>query len=73
MSDSFAAQSPLRYEVEVLDQGRIELQVPFQPGQRVIVMVVGDDVNEFGDLVAASSSSLEFWDNPIDDAEWNNA
>jgi predicted RNase H-like HicB family nuclease len=24
------------------------------------------------DLIAASSSSLGFWDNEIDDAEWNN-
>jgi hypothetical protein len=33
---------------------------------------VRDDANEFGDLVTASSSSLDFWDNSIDDAEWNN-
>jgi hypothetical protein len=73
MRDSLPVKLPLRYEVEVLDQGRIELQVPFQPGQKIIVMVVQDDANEFGDLVAASTSSLDFWDNPIDDAEWNNA
>jgi hypothetical protein len=73
MSDAPLAKLPLRYEVEVLDQGRIELQVPFQPGQKLIVLVVGDDDQTFNDLVAASSSSLDFWDNPIDDAEWNNA
>jgi hypothetical protein len=33
---------------------------------------VRDDANEFSDLVTASSSSLDFWDNSIDDAKWNN-
>ena len=29
--------------------------------------------DRLSDLVAASTSSLGFWDNAIDDAEWNNA
>ena len=28
---------------------------------------------KFDDLLMASMSSLSFWDNEIDDAEWNNA
>jgi hypothetical protein len=30
-------------------------------------------VDHLNDLLAASGSSLGFWDNEIDDAEWNNA
>ncbi|MCY7406081.1 MAG: type II toxin-antitoxin system VapB family antitoxin [Alkalinema sp. CAN_BIN05] len=30
-------------------------------------------VDHLNDLLAASASSLGFWDNEIDDAEWNNA
>lgn len=43
-------QTALKYEVEVQDQGRVELHVPF-----------------------ASESSLGFWDNPLDDEDWNHA
>jgi predicted nucleotidyltransferase len=28
-------------------------------------------VHEFDDLTAAASSSLDFWDNPLDDEDWN--
>jgi len=27
----------------------------------------------FDDLMLAAQSSLHFWDNPLDDEEWNNA
>ena len=30
-------------------------------------------IDDCSDLVAAAVSSLGFWDNEIDDAEWNNA
>ena len=64
---------PLKYEVEVQEHGRIELRVPFAAGQKIVVLVMKDDRDDFNDILAASSSSLEFWDNPIDDAAWNNA
>ena len=32
-----------------------------------------EQVDDCNDLVAAAVSSLGFWDNEIDDAEWNNA
>lgn len=64
---------PLKYEVEVQEHGRIELQVPFAAGRKIVVLVMKDDRDDFNDILAASSSSLEFWDNPIDDAAWNNA
>jgi len=36
------------------------------------VKIVKKD-NEFADLLLASSSSLDFWNNDIDDEVWNNA
>jgi hypothetical protein len=64
-------QSPLQYEVEVGEQGQIKLQVPFDAGQRIVVFVM--ETQPDTDMLAAASSSLAFWDNDIDDAEWNNA
>ena len=66
-------QTALKYDVEVKDDGRVELIVPFPPGAHVIVFVIeaADDI--FADLLLAAQSSLDFWDNPFDDEDWNNA
>jgi len=63
----------LKYELEVGDQGRVELNVPFAPGARVVVYVRREDAGEFADLMAAAESSLGFWENPLDDEDWNHA
>ena len=63
----------LKYEVEVGDQGRVELIVPFAPGARVIVYVRPEGHECVADLTAAAESSLGFWDNPLDDEDWNDA
>ncbi len=73
MSEASYNLTPLKYEIEVQAQGYIELQVPFTVGQKIVVLVMQNDQADTSDLVAASLSSLEFWDNSIDDAEWNNA
>jgi hypothetical protein len=65
--------SPLQYEVEVGEQGQIQLQVPFNVGQKIVILVMEPRQDNIDDLVAASTSSLAFWDNDIDDAEWNHA
>lgn len=73
---SRAAQGPqtaLKYEVEVREQGRVEIQVPFAPGARIVVFVISEPQENFSDLMAAAQSSLAFWDNPLDDEDWNNA
>lgn len=31
------------------------------------------DSDDFGDLAAAARSSLDFWNNPEDDEDWNDA
>lgn len=57
----------LKYEVEVREPGRIELDVPFRPGSRVVVFVIEEPSDTLEDLMAAAQSSLDFWDNPLDD------
>ena len=66
-----APQTALRYQVEVHEQGRVELQLPFSAGERVTIIVIPETQEQFPDLVAAATSSLAFWDNPLDDEDWN--
>lgn len=66
-------QVALKYETEVMEEGKLELSVPFHRGVRVIVFVIEEDNEDFSDLVKASESSLDFWDNPWDDEDWNDA
>lgn len=71
MVHSATPQTVLRYEVEVLPNGRVELQVPFSPGARLVVLVLEDMIDAYDDLLHAAQSSLDFWDNPYDDEDWN--
>ena len=61
----------LSFDVQVGEGGRVEFSGPFQPGQRLTVVVIGEPHPEFSDLTAAAASSLAFWDNPLDDEDWN--
>jgi hypothetical protein len=63
-------QTALKYEAEVKTDGRIEVAVPLLPGSKVTVFVIQES-DTFGDLLLASQSSLEFWNNPYDDEDWN--
>ncbi len=63
-------QTALKYDVEVQDDGRVELTVPFPPGAHVIVFVIEAADDNFADLLLAAQSSLDFWDNPFDDEDW---
>jgi len=65
-------QTPLKYDTEVKPGGRVELDVPLPPGSQVTVFVIESDNGAFQDLFLASQSSLEFWDNPLDDEDWKN-
>ncbi|MGO8689069.1 MAG: hypothetical protein ACLQLG_05505 [Thermoguttaceae bacterium] len=67
------SQPALKYEAEVQDGGRVEVTVPFSQGTRVVVFVVGEPDGTLDNLVAASQSTLAFWDNPLDDEDWNTA
>ncbi len=66
-------QTALKYDLEVMEDGRLELNVPFPAGARVTVFVVEEQGDDFADLVAAAESSTDFWNNPFDDEDWNNA
>ena len=65
-------QTALKYDVEVAENGQVELTVPFPAGAHVTVFVV-EAGESFGDLLGAAESSLAFWDNTYDDEDWNNA
>lgn len=66
------AQSALKYDLKVQKNGQVEINVPFPPGEHVTVFVIrAGDV--FDDLMNAAGSSLDFWDNPLDDEDWNHA
>lgn len=68
-----SSELPLRYEVEVPSDGRIEFQVPLPAGSHVTVYVVEQAQSEFRELFETSASSTDFWNNPVDDEDWNNA
>jgi hypothetical protein len=42
-------------------------------GVSVNAFVIEPPDGGFHDLLSASQSSLEFWDNPLDDEDWNDA
>lgn len=62
-----------KYKLNVQEGGKVELSVPLPKGTRVAVLVVEESEDDFSDLVLAAQSSLDFWNNPIDDEVWNNA
>lgn len=65
-------QAALQYEAEVRDHGRVELTVPFASGAHVVVFVIAPPQDAFDDVVAATQTSCDFWDNPWDE-EWDHA
>jgi hypothetical protein len=70
---TFNPRTALKYEAEVQEGGRIEVTVPFSPGDRVVVFVISQPSDDFCDLVSAAQTALDFWDNPYDDEDWNHA
>lgn len=63
----------LKYDTQVKDGGRVEFNVPLAPGVHVTVFVIESSNGAFSDLLSASQDNLDFWDNPLDDEDWNNA
>ncbi len=73
MVEATLPQTALKYDVEVNEEGRVELHVPFSPGERLVIFVVKEAADNFDDLLEAAQNNLDFWDNPFDDEDWNNA
>ena len=64
----------LKFYVKIGKDGKIDLpELEKLKGRRAEVIILPLDVEEdIEDLLMASESSLDFWNNPIDDEIWNN-
>jgi len=72
METQVLPQGAFKYDVQVMEKGRVELYVPVPAGEYVTVVVIPEPADTFDDLLAAGSS-LGFWDNSFDDEDWNDA
>ena len=62
---------PFKLDAVVGANGRVEFTVPLPAGTAVEVIVRDAESDDFRDLMEAAQSSLGFWDNPMDDEDWN--
>ncbi len=61
-----------KYHSVVKEDGTIELpRIPLPKGAKVEVIVLPE--GESFEMMQAAESSLEFWNNPVDDTVWNDA
>ena len=65
--------NPIRVNSIVGPGGKVELTVPLPAGTAVEVIVRGPEPDDCRDLMEAAQSALGFWDNPLDDEDWNDA
>ena len=63
--------SAFKSDATVGPGGKVELSLPLPPGTPVEIIVFVPGPDSFDDLVAAAASSTDFWDNPLDDEDWN--
>jgi len=62
-----------QYDLTTGPNGAVQFSVPLPAGTAVQVVVLTPEHDEFDELVHAAVSSTDFWDNPFDDEDWNNA
>jgi len=61
-----------KYHSIVKENGALDLpKIPLPQGARVEIIILPE--GESFEMMQAAESSLGFWDNPVDDAIWNNA
>ena len=65
-------QEAVKYETTGDEDGRIALSLPLPAGTHVELFVV-NLTDEAAELTAAAESSLQFWEHPWDDEDWNDA
>ena len=65
----------VRYKTEIRADGKVELPaLDLKQGTCVeVIVLVPDGESDFAPLLAASQSTTDFWDNPVDDQVWNDA
>lgn len=63
----------LKFYVKIGEEGRIVLsELGKLKGRRAEIIILPlEEEEDIEDLLMASESSLDFWDNPIDDEIWN--
>lgn len=65
----------IKFKTQVTPRGTLRLpRLELEEGTPVeVIVLVRDEEVEFADLLQASETSLDFWDNEIDDRIWNDA
>ncbi len=64
---------PLRYRTTVKQGGKVEIsKVPLKAGTPLEVILIEEN-GKFNELLKASETSIDFWNNLIDDEIWNDA
>lgn len=60
-----------KYHSVVKENGTVDLpKIPLPQGARVEVIILPEE--ESFEMMQVAESSIGFWDNPVDDAIWNN-
>ncbi|MFH1096947.1 MAG: DUF2281 domain-containing protein [Candidatus Desantisbacteria bacterium] len=68
-----STQYAYKYYSEIMDEGRVVIpELPIPKGTPVEVIILLHKRDDISDLLKSSESSLDFWNNPIDDKVWNN-
>ena len=67
------SQQAYKFVATINPQGKVEIDVPLPPGTPVEVLILSPPEDTYADLVEAATSSLGFWDNAMDDEDWNDA
>jgi hypothetical protein len=71
--EKIMVQKAIKLEAVVNAEGKLEFGVPLPPGTPVEVLVLAPEDDTFEDLLQAANSSTDFWDNALDDEDWNDA
>jgi len=49
------------------------VQIPLSAGSQVVVYIFKNTSAPFNEQATAAQSTIDFWDNPLDDEDWNEA
>ncbi|MBX9677572.1 MAG: hypothetical protein K2X38_02330 [Gemmataceae bacterium] len=67
-------QIAYKFRATIGADGKLEWFLPLAEGTPIEVVVLApNDDDDFEELRNAAARSLDFWDNALDDEDWNNA